>query len=48
MITILNFKDKETFHKLERQAYDGVVDATTFPPAEVHIFARLPICMRKK
>jgi hypothetical protein len=41
MITILNFKDKETFHKLERQAYDGVVDATTFPPAEYKYFSEL-------
>lgn len=41
MKIILNFKDKETFRQLERQAYDGTVDVTDFPPAEYKYFSEL-------
>ncbi len=41
MKTILNFKDKDTFRKLERQAYDGIIDVTKFPPAEYKYFSEL-------
>lgn len=41
MRTILNFKDKDTFRKLERQAYDGTIDVTNFPPAEYKYFSEL-------
>lgn len=41
MKTILNFKDKDTFHKLERQAYDGTIDVTKFPPEEYKYFSEL-------
>lgn len=41
MKIILNFKDADTFHKLERQAYDGTVDVTNFPPAEYKYFSEL-------
>ncbi len=41
MKTILNFKDKDTFRKLERQAYDGTIDVTKFPPAEYKYFSEL-------
>ena len=41
MITILNFKDKDTFRKLERQAYDGTIDVTKFPSAEYKYFSEL-------
>ncbi len=37
----LNFKDKDTFRKLERQAYDGTIDVTKFPPAEYRYFSEL-------
>ena len=37
----LNFKDKNTFRKLERQAYDGTIDVTKFPPAEYRYFSEL-------
>ena len=43
MRTILNFKDKDTFRKLERQAYDGTIDVTKFPPAEYKYFSELKI-----
>ena len=41
MRTVLNFKDKDTFRKLERQAYDGTIDVTNFPPAEYKYFSEL-------
>ena len=41
MKTILSFKDKDTFRKLERQAYDGTIDVTTFPPEEYKYFSEL-------
>lgn len=41
----LNFKDKDTFRKLERQAYDGTIDVTKFPPAEYRYFSELKNCI---
>lgn len=41
MKIILNFKDKGTFQWLERQAYDGTIDVTKFPPAEYKYFSEL-------
>lgn len=41
MKTILNFKDKDTFHRLERQTYDGTIDVSNFPPAEYKYFSEL-------
>lgn len=41
MKIILNFKDGDTFHNLERQAYDGTIDASDFPPAEYKYFSEL-------
>lgn len=41
MKIILNFKDTDTFHKLERQAYDGTLDVSDFPPAEYKYFSEL-------
>lgn len=41
MKIILNFKDKETFRQLERQAYDGTLDVANFPPAEYKYFSEL-------
>ena len=41
MKIILNFKDTDTFRKLERQAYDGTLDVTDFPPAEYKYFSEL-------
>lgn len=41
MKIILNFKDTETFRRLERQAYDGTLDVTDFPPAEYKYFSEL-------
>lgn len=41
MKTILNFKDADTFRKLERQAYDGTIDISSFPPAEYRYFSEL-------
>lgn len=41
MKTILNFKDKETFRRLERQAYDGAINVSDFPPAEYKYFSEL-------
>lgn len=41
MKTILKFTDKDTFQKLERQAYDGTIDVTNFPPAEYKYFSEL-------
>ena len=43
----LNFKDKDTFRKLERQAYDGTIDVTKFPPAEYRYFSELIDCQVK-
>lgn len=41
MKIILNFKNKGTFQRLERQAYDGTIDVTKFPPAEYKYFSEL-------
>lgn len=41
MKIILNFKDKDTFSKLERQTYDGTLDVSDFPPAEYKYFSEL-------
>lgn len=41
MKTILNFKDRDTFHRLERQAYDSTIDVSDFPPAEYKYFSEL-------
>ena len=41
MKIVLNFKDKNTFQRLERQAYDGTIDVTKFPPAEYKYFSEL-------
>lgn len=41
MKIILKFTDKDTFQKLERQAYDGTIDVTNFPPAEYKYFSEL-------
>lgn len=41
MKIILNFKDKGIFSKLERQAYDGILDVSNFPPAEYKYFSEL-------
>lgn len=41
MKIILNFKDEGTFQRLERQAYDGTIDVTKFPPAEYKYFSEL-------
>lgn len=41
MKIILNFKDTETFRRLERQAYDGTIDVSDFPPAEYKYFSEL-------
>lgn len=41
MKIILNFKNKVTFQRLERQAYDGTIDVTKFPPAEYKYFSEL-------
>lgn len=41
MRTILNFKDKDTFSRLERQSYDGTIDISHFPPAEYRYFSEL-------
>lgn len=43
MKTILNFKDSDTFRRLERQAYDGTLDVSDFPPAEYKYFNELHI-----
>ena len=34
MKTILNFKNPDEFKQLERQAYNGTLDVSDFPPAE--------------
>lgn len=41
MKIILNFKDKDTFKRLERQTYDGTLDVSDFPPAEYKYFSEL-------
>ena len=41
MRTVLNFKDKDTFSKLERQAYDGTIGVAKFPPAEYKYVSEL-------
>lgn len=41
MKIILNFKDTDTFRKLERKAYDGTLDVSDFPPAEYKYFSEL-------
>ena len=37
----INFNDPATFEKLERMAYDNVLDYTDFPPAEYKYFDKL-------
>lgn len=41
MKIVLNFKDKDTFRRLERQAYDSTIDVSDFPPAEYKYFSEL-------
>ncbi|MCM1007938.1 MAG: hypothetical protein NC485_08390 [Ruminococcus flavefaciens] len=41
MKTVINFKDIDTFCKLERQVYDGTIDVSDFPPAEYKYFSEL-------
>lgn len=41
MKIILNFKDADTFRKLERKAYDGTIEVADFPPAEYRYFSEL-------
>ena len=41
MKTILNFKNPDEFRMLERQAYDGTIDVSDFPPAEYMYFSEL-------
>lgn len=41
MKIILNFKDAATIKKLERQAYDGTIDVSDFPPAEYMYYSEL-------
>lgn len=41
MKIILDFKNEDTFHRLERQAYDGTIDISDFPPAEYKYFSEL-------
>lgn len=36
-----DFKNSEHFKKLERQAYDGIIDVTDFPPAAYRYFDSL-------
>ena len=36
-----NFNDESEFLKLERMAYDNVLDYTDFPPAEYKYFDKL-------
>ena len=41
MKTILNFKNPDEFKQLERQAYNGTLDVSDFPPAEYKYFSEL-------
>ena len=41
MKIILNFKNPDEFKRLERQAYDGTIDVSDFPPAEYMYFSEL-------
>ena len=41
MKTQINFNDSDTRKRLERQAYDGTIDVTDFPPAEYMYFSEL-------
>ena len=41
MKTIFNFKNKQQFKELERKAYDGTIDVSSFPPAEYMYFSEL-------
>ena len=41
MKIILNFYDADTFHRLERQTYNGTLDVSDFPPAEYKYFSEL-------
>ena len=41
MKTILNFKNPDEFKQLERQAYNGTLDVSDFPPAEYMYFSEL-------
>ena len=38
---IYDFKNPEHFKELERQAYDGTIDVTDFPPAAYRYFDSL-------
>ena len=38
---ILNFKNPDEFKHLERQAYNGTLDVSDFPPAEYMYFSEL-------
>ena len=41
MKIILNFKNPDEFKRLERQAYNGTLDVSDFPPAEYLYFSEL-------
>ncbi len=41
MKIILNFKNSDEFKRLERQAYNGTLDVSDFPPAEYLYFSEL-------
>ena len=41
MKIILNFKNPDEFKRLERQAYNGTLDVSDFPPAEYMYFSEL-------
>ena len=41
MKIILNFKNPDEFKQLERQAYNGTLDVSDFPPAEYMYFSEL-------
>lgn len=41
MKTQINFNDSDTRKRLERQAYDGTIDVSDFPPAEYMYFSEL-------
>lgn len=41
MRKIVNFRNPDIFKKYERQAYDGIINVTDFPPAEYKYFSEL-------
>ena len=41
MKIIINFKNPDEFKRLERQAYNGTLDVSDFPPAEYKYFSEL-------